>query len=66
MNTWQPIETAPRDRSKFIAAYIKDNEVKVCGIARCINGIVYPDYCLGVDGTATCATHWMPLPEVKE
>jgi hypothetical protein len=58
---WQPIETAPRDRSIIIVAHEFWRRV---GLVQ----YVYPEgFCHYVDGTKVdhqhLLTHWMPLPE---
>lgn len=58
---WQPIETAPRDRSIIIVAHEFWRRV---GLVQ----YVYPEgFCHYADGTKVdhqhLLTHWMPLPE---
>lgn len=58
---WQPIETAPRDRTIIIVAHEFWNNV---GLVQ----YVYPEgFCHYADGTKVDhqqrLTHWMPLPE---
>ena len=66
MNTWQPIETAPRDGGKFIGAVIYNGFILCCNLTYdcgvCFQSFDYSE------GTAKefNPTHWVPLPEVEE
>ena len=68
MSEWQPIETAPKDRSRILLGRFVDH----CEEGR--NGYISTDYWRtkeidGWDGfgafnsTYWPATHWMPLPK---
>lgn len=62
MSQWQPIETAPKDGSYFIAS----DGYKVC-VAQVFNKEVcwIGDYCICQGWPTppfTKITHWMPLP----
>lgn len=60
MSEWQPIETAPKDGTRFLAAEEWDiREGWLFVVAKVRNGkfVVAWDNCDEID-----PTHWMPLP----
>lgn len=65
---WQPIETAPRDGSRFLAYAIEEADDMMPQIARW--ELIEQRFVLSWDGTAfgdpsvmpDPLTHWMPLP----
>lgn len=64
---WQPIETAPKDGTFYLATNGKDQRVENCpeghmaGIWHCIDGDWRVVSAFGDD-----STHWMPLPPPPE
>ena len=61
MNEWQPIETAPKDGSRFIAC----NKLGFVVIARLINGKHFAtDSWAGTNDTVPVV--WMPLPDPQK
>lgn len=65
MNEWQPIETAPKDGTRILAFYPKEEEnYKILSVA-----LIYRKWRLCPDGgydfefeIVGDPTHWMPLP----
>jgi len=58
---WQPIETAPKDGTRFLAC----NPDGIIVIGKMINGKHFAaDSWAGVKNTV--ASHWMPLPAPPE
>lgn len=54
---WQPIETAPRDRTKILVAC----DAEVFAATWCDS---FRAFCIDLDGQPLReATHWMPLPK---
>jgi hypothetical protein len=60
---WQPIETAPKDGTKFLGAYSGVNDVYAAYWFADVDSI-YGGYFVK-DGTIQVVkpTHWMPLPQ---
>jgi hypothetical protein len=56
-NRWEIPESAPKDRTRVLAAYVGVYEPTTGAIADCR---FYPDGCSG----SQPFTHWMPLPSV--
>ena len=52
---WQPIETAPKDGTVFLAFWDKDGDTRYVCAKRGRRG--------GPIGLQRPPTHWMPLPE---
>ena len=59
MGEWQPIETAPKDGSRFMFA--SDDFI---GVAFYINGKAFAADSLGPTHRTSQPTHWMPLPDL--
>lgn len=55
---WQPIETAPKDRTRFLGIQEFDRGEFVYFLLTINNGEMEDDEGFGED-----CTHWMPLPE---
>lgn len=70
MSNWQPIETAPKDGTFFLA--FSRNEMIVCNqppghpIGRWSFDSRKHRWCGGTFGTLAPLTHWHPLPEPPE
>lgn len=65
MNQWQPIETAPIDRTDvLVAAPARDGKLFV-SVARCLDGEWHEVNHDPSDmwGGPLYPTHWMPLPD---
>jgi len=66
MTQWQPIETAPKDGTHFLAY---DGEyIQVCKFMKTgMLAMVWDGEPFSTDENTDCdATHWMPLPEPPE
>ncbi len=68
---WKPIETAPRDGTRFLACFLKNRYEQIFPIAWSEN--VYDEgfgWTLDAGGSAVLMydqlTHWMPLPPPPE
>nr|WP_138918324.1 DUF551 domain-containing protein [Paracoccus sp. TRP] len=59
---WQPIETAPRDGTVFLA--LEDGEYYGCARSEC--GDCWVGYCGQPVVYTLEPTHWMPLPAAPE
>jgi hypothetical protein len=58
---WQPIETAPKDRTEVLITGIGFRGRRWMSVAKQINGRWYDDSKHA--GNLTNVTHWQPLPE---
>lgn len=68
MMEWQPIETAPKDGTDFLAGWAAIEPDPFCDGKACIEIVRYNDrgvVCGGLnrDCGMSFPTHWMPLPK---
>ena len=61
MTEWQPIDTAPKDGTYFLA-YWRPHEdepfVKIYHVCHYAHGVIWPSWIIDDD----MPTHWVPLP----
>jgi hypothetical protein len=61
---WQPIETAPRDGTRFAVLIPKPSRrtAWTLGICHWEHGMIEPRFIFDNWSTSPQPTHWMPLP----
>lgn len=64
MTEWQPIETAPRDRTQILVWDGRDISIALSGSFGAWHGTIGGELVAEYDGYLTYLkpTHWMPLP----
>jgi hypothetical protein len=61
MTEWQPIDTAPKDGTYFLAYWCPTEDepfVKIYHVCHYAHGVIWPSWIIDDD----MPTHWMPLP----
>lgn len=59
MNNWMPIETAPKDGTKILAAELLLGTIWIMEVCRFFEG----EWILSWDNGDIYPSHWMPLPK---